>query len=207
MTMELIDTVKSGNAWKVRLLCGYLGIPLKRTTLSIVDGDLDRPDFGQINPLRQVPVLRTPEGVWLAESLAILWYLGEGTTYLPDSRLQRAQVASWLSFEQTQHMHPLAQPRLLVHLRQTAGVDDAAMVAWRELGNKALAVMEAHLQGHPFLVGDAPSIADVALYPYTAMAAEGGYHLDNYSGIRDWLARMTLLPGYVPLEPDPAVLD
>ena len=207
MTMELIDTVKSGNAWKVRLLCGYLGIPLKRTTLSIVDGDLNRPDFGQINPLRQVPVLRTPDGVWLAESLAILWYLGEGTAYLPDSRLHRAQVASWLSFEQTQHMHPLAQPRLLVHLRRTASVGDAAMVAWRKLGNKALAVMEVHLQAHAFLVGEAPSIADVALYPYTVMAAEGGYHLDNYSAIRGWLARMTLLPGYVPLESDPAIFD
>ena len=119
--LELADTLRSGNAWKIRLACGYMGLALRRRTFDIVQGDLETEAFAAINPWRQVPALLTPEGLWLAESQAILWYLGQGTRWLPDERLAQAQVSSWLSFEQTQHMHAFAQPRLLIHLRGTAG--------------------------------------------------------------------------------------
>lgn len=197
--LELADTLRSGNAWKVRLACGLMGLPLTRRTFDIVKGDLETDAFGQINPWRQVPALLTPEGVWLAESQAILWYLAQGTPWLPEDRLAQAQVTSWLSFEQTQHMHAFAQPRLLIHLRQTAGVDDPAMQAWRAIGMKAAAWMDAHLAGRDYFVGNAPTIADVALYPYTSMAKEGGYDLSAFAHINAWLARMRALPGFTPL--------
>ncbi|MCH1997925.1 glutathione binding-like protein, partial [Achromobacter xylosoxidans] len=136
---------------------------------------------------------------WLAESQAILWYLGRGTPWLPEGRLAQAQVASWLSFEQTQHMHAFAQPRLLIHLRGTARVDDPAMVEWRRAGMRAAAWMEDHLAGRAFLVGEAPTIADIALYPYTSMAEQGGYDLSAFPHINAWLARMRALPGFTPL--------
>lgn len=197
--LELADTLRSGNAWKIRLACGYMGLPLKRRTFDIVQGDLETEAFARINPWRQVPALLTPEGVWLAESQAILWYLALGTPWLPAGRLEQSQVSSWLSFEQTQHMHAFAQPRLLIHLRNTAQVDDPAMRAWREIGMKAAALMDAHLAGRDFLVGGAPTIADIALFPYTSMAAEGGYDLSGFTHINAWLARMRALPGFTPL--------
>ncbi len=197
--LELIDTIYTGNGWKVRLLCGYLGIALQRRSLSIVEGDLETEAFRRINPWGQVPVLRTREGPWLAESAAILWYLAQGTAFLPADALAQAQVLQWLSFEQTQHMANLAQPRLWVTLRGTMAVDAPAVLAWREQGNKALAHMEAHLQRHRYFVGDRPSIADVALFPYTCMAQQGGYELRCYPSVRRWLERMQALAGYVPL--------
>ncbi|WZB76549.1 glutathione binding-like protein [Achromobacter insuavis] len=108
-------------------------------------------------------------------------------------------MASWLSFEQTQHMHAFAQPRLLIHLRGTARADDAAMVEWRRIGMRAAAWMEEHLAGRAFLVGEAPTIADIALYPYTSMAEQGGYDLSAFTHINAWLARMRALPGFTPL--------
>ena len=197
--LELIDTIYTGNGWKVRLLCAYLGVALQRRSLSIVEGDLDTEAFRSINPWGQVPVLRTREGPWLAESAAILWYLARGTSFLPTDALAQAQVLRWLSFEQTQHMVNLAQPRLWVELRGTMKRDDPAVLAWREQGNKALAYMEAHLQLHRYFVGDRPSIADVALFPYTCMAEQGGYDLQPYPSVRRWLERMQALEGYVPL--------
>ncbi|MGO4830637.1 glutathione S-transferase family protein [Cupriavidus sp. 2KB_15] len=194
--LELVDTIYSGNAWKVRLLCGYLGLPLRRRTLSIVDGDLESDDFVEINPLRQVPVLRTHEGAWLAESAAILWYLGEGSRFVPVSALERAQVVHWLSFEQALHMPFFAQPRLKVVLRQTALVSDPEVVAWRVQGEKALRVLEAHFRQRSFLVGEQPTIADVALFPYTYMAEMGGYSLQPYPHIRQWLDHMVALDGF-----------
>ncbi|MGE8704072.1 MAG: glutathione S-transferase family protein [Achromobacter sp.] len=197
--LELADTLRSGNAWKIRLACGLMGLPVKRQTFDIVQGDLETDAFARINPWRQVPALLTPEGQWLAESQAILWYLGMGTPWLPEDRLAQAQVSSWLSFEHTQHMHAFAQPRLLIHLRQTAKADDPAMVAWRAAGMKAAALMDAHLAGRDYLVGTAPTIADIALYPYTSMAGEGGYDLSGFAHITAWLARMRSLPGFTPL--------
>lgn len=197
--LELADTLRSGNAWKIRLACGWMGLSVKRRTFDIVQGDLETDAFARINPWRQVPALLTPEGQWLAESQAILWYLGMGTPWLPEDRLAQAQVSSWLSFEQTQHMHAFAQPRLLIHLRQTAKVGDPEMVAWRAAGMKAAALMDAHLAGHDYLVGTAPTIADIALYPYTSMAGEGGYDLSGFANITAWLARMRALPGFTPL--------
>jgi glutathione S-transferase len=129
--LELIDTILSGNGWKVRLLAGYCGVALQRRSLSIPDGDLQSDWFASVNPLRQVPVLKTREGVWLAESSAILWYLGEGTPFLPDG-LQRAQILQWLMFEQTKLMWNLAQPRLWIALRATTRARSAgANVAMR----------------------------------------------------------------------------
>ncbi len=197
--LELIDTIYTGNGWKVRLLCAYLGVALQRRSLSIVDGDLDTEAFRRINPWGQVPVLRTREGPWLAESAAILWYLAQGTNFLPKSPIEQAQVLQWLSFEQTQHMVNLAQPRLWVELRKTMTVDDPAVLAWREQGNKALAHMEAHLKSHRYFVGGRPSIVDVALFPYTCMAEQGGYDLQPYPSVCHWLERMQALEGYVPL--------
>lgn len=197
--LELIDTLHSGNAWKVRLLCGYLDIPLKRRTVSIVDGDLDTEEFREINPFRQVPVLRTREGTWLAESMAILWYLAKWTPFLPEDRAEQANTMSWLSFEQAMHMVNLAQPRLWVHLRKTMSVDDPKVQAWQEQGYVALDIMEQHLQKSEYFGGDRPTIADVALFPYTDMASEGGYDLAKYAQIREWLARMRNVPGFRPL--------
>lgn len=197
--LELIDTLRSGNAWKVRLACGYMGVPIVRRSLDILRGDLQTREFGRINPLRQVPVLRTREGAWLAESQAILWYLGRDTAWLPASRLAQAQVASWLSFEQTMHMHNFAQPRLQVHLRATAAPHDAHIVALREAGMRAAIIMDGQLGRGPYIAGDAPTIADIALYPYTSMAGEGGYDLSGLRHVASWLDRMRALPGYVPL--------
>lgn len=197
--LRLIDTRYSGNAWKIRLACGYMGLDVVRQSLDILKGDLQTDDFAALNPFRQVPVLLTREGTWLAESQAILWYLGMGTDWLPESRIGQAQVSSWLSFEQSMHMHAFAQPRLAVSLRRTASTDDPSVMRWREQGGRALSLMEAHLSKRAFFVGERPTIADVALYPYTAMADEGGYDLSGFGGVNDWLVRMAALPGFVAL--------
>lgn len=193
------DTLRSGNARKIRLACGLMGLPVTRRTFDIVQGDLETDAFARINPWRQVPALLTPEGHWLAESQAILWYLGMGTSWVPADRLAQSQVASWLSFEQTQHMHAFAQPRLLIHLRKTTQVDDLEMIAWRATGMKAAALMDAHLADRSYLVGSAPTIADIALYPYTSMAEQGGFDLSGCAHINTWLARVRALPGFTRL--------
>ncbi|MNT04183.1 hypothetical protein D3C72_1387520 [compost metagenome] len=78
-------------------------------------------------------------------------------------------------------------------------MNDPEMVAWRAVGMKAAALMNAHLAGRNYLVGAAPTIADIALFPYTSMAEQGGYDLSGFAHITAWLARIRALPGFTPL--------
>ncbi len=204
--MLLYDTQRSGNAWKVRLMAGLLGLPLQRRTLSIDRGDLRAEAFLSIAPLRQVPVLVLDDGSALAESMAILFHLAQGSAWWPREVLEQARVLAWLSFEQERHMKPLAQLRLHLGLHRDRDPDDADMQHLAAEARTALDILEAQLvrngvDGWAATTAH-PSIVDVALYPYTRMATMGGIDLSPYPRIGAWLARIEALPGYQPLFPD-----
>ena len=203
--MRLYDTQRSGNAWKVRLLAGFLGVALERTTLSIDKGDLRKPSFLARSPLAQVPVLELDDGRTLSESIAILFYLAQGTPWLLADRFAQARVLTWLSFEQALHMRPLAQLRLHLGLRRDKSPDDPDMTACRAEAHEPLRLLDQRLahQGEQAWIAtdNAPSIADIALYPYTRMAPLGGIELEPYPRILPWLRRIEELPGYRPLFP------
>ena len=102
--MRLYDYAASGNCFKVRLLLGMLGREYERVPVDIFAGDTLTDEYAAINPLRETPVLELDEGARIAQSSAILWYLAEGTPFLPDDALGRAQVVQWLAFEQERVM-------------------------------------------------------------------------------------------------------
>jgi glutathione S-transferase len=96
----LHDYLPSGNGYKVRLLLTQLGIPFSRIEYDVTRGETRTADFlGRINPNGRVPVLETDTGEFLAESDAILFYLAEGTPFLPEGRLERARVLQWMFFD------------------------------------------------------------------------------------------------------------
>ncbi|CAN5631558.1 hypothetical protein BH24ACT18_BH24ACT18_03500 [soil metagenome] len=99
--MILHDNLSSGNGYKIRLLLAQLNVPFERIEYDIDRGETRTPGFLQrVNPNGRVPVLETDEGEALAESGAILFYLSEGTPFLPDGRLGRARVLRWMFFRQ-----------------------------------------------------------------------------------------------------------
>jgi glutathione S-transferase len=204
--VRIYDTRRSGNAWKVRLLAGLLGIALERRTLSIDRGDLRTPSFRALNPLAQVPVLELDDGRTISESIAILQYLARGTPWWPDEPFDQAQVLMWLSFEQSRHMRPLAELRLHLCLRRDRTPGDGDMVRFRAEAGIVLGLLDAQLarQGGVQWVAtaDMPSIADVALYPYTRLAPMGGIDLGRFSHLAPWFARIERLKGYQSLFPD-----
>lgn len=201
--MRIIDTQRSGNCWKVRLLASFLDIALRRTTLSIDRGDLQSAGFTAIAPMKRVPVLELDDGSLLSESGAILFYLAQGTPWWPQAPIAQAQTLAWLHFEQEQHMRPLAPLRLHLALRKDIAPTDPRARHWLQEGHDALAILEAHLAaGRQWVSTDAaPSIADIALYPYTRMSPMGGVDLGRYPQVQQWLARIEGLPGYEPLFP------
>lgn len=193
--MLLYDAAVSGNCYKVRLLFAKLGITYERRELSVFDRS-DRPQvLGELNPGLRVPTLVLDDGRALAESGAILFHLAEGTEYLPTDAFERAQVLQWMFFEQ----YDLEPNIAVLRFWAEAGTShpDPEVEAKRQGGERVLRALERHLDGRRFLVGDAYSIADIALYAYTHVAPEGGFTLQPYPAIEAWLARVAGHPGHV----------
>jgi len=197
--MRLYDFLESGNGYKVRLLLTLLGIPFERVELDIVTGATRTPEFLRKNPNGRIPLLELDDGRLLAESNAILFYLADGTEYVPDERFERAQVLQWMFFEQYSHEPNVATVRFWMHHLALTPERRAAIEDKRRLGHAALAVMEGHLVERTFFVAERYSIADVALYAYTHVAGEGGFDLEAYPAVRAWLARVAARPGHVPI--------
>lgn len=187
---RLYDFLPSGNGYKVRLLLTQLDIPFERVEMNILKGETRNPEFLAKNPNGRIPVLEIQPGQFLSESNAILFYLAEGTQYLPDGRLKRAQVLQWLFFEQYSHEPNLATSRFWISILGKGDEYQDALKKKRKLGYAALGVMEKHLGDRTFFVGEKYSIADIALFAYTHVAHEGGFDLSGFPTIQAWLERV-----------------
>jgi glutathione S-transferase len=199
--MRLHSAPRSGNSYKIRLLLGLLATSCEIVDYDTKGGETHAPEFlKNVNPDGKVPVLELEDGTMLPESGAILYYLAEGTPYLPEEKLARAQLLRWMFFEQYSLLLNLSRPRLWrmwgVEMTTQRRAEQEQLL---EQGYRALGVMERHLGGHhEYFVGERPTVADVALYAYPRLCPEGGYDLEGYPAVRAWLERMATLPGYVP---------
>jgi glutathione S-transferase len=201
--MRLHSAPRSGNSYKVRLLLSLLGTRYEIVNYDTKGGETHAQEFLEnVNPDGKIPVLELQDGKMLPESGAILYYLAEGTPYLPEEKLERAQVLRWMFFEQYSLLLNLSRPRLW-HMWEVEITPqrEAELERFFEQGYRALSVMERHLSDCELFVGDRPTVADVALYVYPSVAPEGGFDLASYPAVRTWLDRVAALPGYVPLKP------
>jgi glutathione S-transferase len=194
----LYDSHVSGNCYKVRLLLAHLERTYERREVDVVDRSNRLELLGELNPALRVPTLVLDDGRSLAESNAILWYLADGSAYVPDDAFARAKVLQWLFFEQYSHEPYIAVVRFWVAVAQ-APPAEAVLEEKMRGGYAALDAMERHLARSPFLVGEDYTIADIALYAYTHVAHEGGFDLRRYPAIGSWLARVAARPRHVPI--------
>ena len=195
--MLLYESGISGNCYKVRLLFSHLGVAYERREVDVFDRSDRAAILGALNPAQRVPTLVLGDGRALGESGAILHYFAEGTPYLPSERFERAQVLQWMFFEQYSHEPNIAVARFWAHAGITPAPAEAE--AKRRGGVAALAAMNAHLARRTFFVGERYCIADIALYAYTHVAAEGGFDLAPYEAVREWVERVRRQPGHIPI--------
>ncbi|KAA0971792.1 glutathione S-transferase family protein [Aureimonas fodinaquatilis] len=203
--LTIYGMLDSGNCYKPRLLMALTGQTFRHVETSTRDGTTRTQAFLTRNPLGQCPLLELDDGRFLAESGAILNYLGEGTDFVPTDRFERARMLQWMFFEQNHHEGSVAVRRSLKVYEERKGVATPERLALTlDNGNRALAIMQKALEEMPFFGGQRPSLADLALYPYTKDAPEGGFDLTEFPAIGKWLSRIEALPGYQPKTWTPA---
>ena len=196
--LRLYDNRTSGNGYKPRLLLAHLGTAFERIEVDIDKRESRTPAFLEKNPNGRIPVLELEDGTCIAESNAILFYLAEGSRFLPSERLARALTLQWMFFEQYSHEPFIAVARHWIHTGMNAE-QRAQLPGKQEGGRAALAVMEYRLGKADWFGGEGMTVADIALYAYTHVAEEGGFDLGGYPAVRAWLDRVAAEPGHVPM--------
>jgi len=196
--LKLYDDPDSGNGYKPRLLLAFLGTPYDLVEVNAIQGGTRTKDFLAKNPNGRIPLLELQDGTLLPESNAIMYYLAEGTPWLPDDRLGRARALQWMFFEQYSHEPYIAVLRFWKRHTAKTPQNEPLWADKEKRGYDALGVMEQQLGQGDWLLGGTPSIADISLYAYTHVADQGGFDLAGFPAVRAWIGRFPGLPGYVP---------
>jgi glutathione S-transferase len=205
MTEKLIlhEYPPSGNCYKIRLTAALLGVPIERRFYDIMKGETRTPQFlAEVNANGRIPVLQIGDR-FLPESNAACFYLAEGSALIPADPFERADMLRWMFWEQYNHEPNVATLRFWqgwVGMDNLTDAQRAMLPAKRAAGEAALKLMDEHLDGRDWFVGNSPTLADIALYAYTHVAEEGGYRLADHPRLRAWLGRVAAEPGYVPMD-------
>lgn len=183
--MKIYGDRISGNCLKVKWVCDRLSLPYQWIDIDVVKSETRTPDFLALNPWGQVPTVVLDDGRPLTQSNAIIRYLARDSDLIPADAYAAAQMDAWLFWEQYSHEPYIAVRRFhMAYLGKSADELDPKL---EHRGYAALDHMERQLGVTRYLVGDAPSLADVALLAYTRLSHEGGFDLSRYNHIPRWI--------------------
>lgn len=186
----------SGHSHRVELFAALTGLEYELIDIDLLAGAHKQPDFLSLNPAGQVPVLEDGDTI-ITDSNGILVYLARryAPDWLPTDPVAEAEVQRVFSWAAGDQAFGPAAARLVTVFGAPLNAEYHKAVAKRYLDR-----LEAHLEGRDWVVGSRPTIADVALYSYTAHGPEGGVGLEPYSRIRAYLDRIRALPGFVGMQ-------
>ena len=204
--ITLYDYLPSQNGYKVRVLLSHLGRPFQTRLVSIFEGEATKPEFLAKNPVGAVPVLELEDGTTLAESNAILYYLADGTPYLPSDAWGRAQVLRWMFFEEDYIQNGVASLRHWTLTGKLARRSPEMVEGKRRLSLKTLGILDRWLAGREFLAADRYTVADISVYAYLAFSDEAGLPLHDFPNVVAWIARVRSQRGFL-AEVHPYAID
>ncbi|HEY0834542.1 MAG TPA: maleylacetoacetate isomerase [Azospirillum sp.] len=206
--MKLYGYFRSSAAYRVRIALNLKGLRAEPASVHLRKGEHKQPPFAALNPQKFVPVLVDGDTA-LTQSLAIVEYLEEvhpQPPLLPPDPAGRARVRA-LALAIACDIHPLNNLRVLNHLRDALGQDEAARNGWyRHWVAEGFAALEAMLAADPatgrFCHGDTPTLADVCLVPQVYNAERFDCDLAPYPTIRRIAEAARALPAFADAAPE-----
>jgi len=199
--ITLYDFELSGSCYKIRLLMNILNVQYKKVNVDFVNKEHRTEKYTKLNPFASIPIFED-DGVLLRDSAAMLVYLAKKydkkNTWYPDDAASVAHIQEWLATGGGEIMNSAAA-RLVKILNYQLDLESLQTKA-----KATFKIMDAHLANRQFLALDHPTVADIACFPYTALAGEGGIDLAPYPNILKWIGRMKRVPGFIPMPGIPA---
>lgn len=205
MTEKLVlhEQSQSGNCYKVRLTAALVGKHLDRHEYDILKGETRTLEFVRnVNSNGKIPVLQV-EDRFIPESNAACYFLAEGSSLIPTDPFDHADMLRWMFWEQYSHEPNIATLRFWMRWIGPDDLNDLQrlqMPPKRQAGNAALKLMEDHLNGREWFVGDGLSLADICLFAYTHVAGDAEFDLQRYPHVLEWIERVKGQPRFIPIE-------
>lgn len=200
--VRLYDFELSGSCYKVRLLLNILRVSCERIPVDFVNKEHKSDRFLMLNPLGELPVMEDGD-LRLRDAQSILVYIARqydrSNTWFPDSPEAMGRIMQWLVFAGTELMASASARlvRLLNYPLDLPTLQARAIASFR--------ILDAHLSNREFLELDHPTIADIACFPYVAMAGEAGIDLKPHINLVRWIDHIKRIPGFVPMPGIPAI--
>ncbi len=195
--ITIYDAEKSGHAHRVRLCASLLNIPFKLQQVSDMEGDRQGAEYLAINPFGQIPTIKDSEFI-LRDSIAIILYLAEtyapGSNWIPNDKNERARMYEWLAVAAGVMFRGPNLARLIKLFGRPG--DHAAAV---EASIMLFKMMDNHLKDKSWLVGQNPTLADIACYSYLKVSDEGDLDITPYTNILNWFENIEKLDGFIPM--------
>lgn len=185
--MKIYGDRRSGNCDKVLFVADFLKLRYKWIELDSVNGETRTADFMAKNSMGQIPFLELPNGNGIAQSNAIIRYLAKGSSLIPVDDYLKSQVDAWMFWEANNHEFFVAG--CIGHMTYMEKSKESRDPMRVKRGEESLHIMDTHLVGKQWLVGEMISLADVALLAYTRRAHLGGFPMEKFSNLRDWIDR------------------
>ena len=193
----------SGNCYKVRLTAAFVGVHIDRREYDLMKGETRTPDFiANVNANGRIPVLQVGDR-FIPESNAACYFLAEGSHLVPTEPFDHANMLRWMFWEQYSHEPNIATLRFWMRWLGPENLDDLKrlqMPGKRQAGNAALKLMDEHLAGREWFVGESTSLADICLFAYTHVAGDADFDLQRYPHVTEWIERMKGQPRYQALD-------
>ena len=191
---KLYDFELSGSCYKIRLLANFLGVALEKHNVDFVHKEHKTAPYTALNPFGEIPIFEDGD-LRLRDAQAIMIYIAgkydPARTWWPADARSQGLVSQWLSTGGNEIMSA-AGARLVKILNY-----DMDLEKLQTRAKATFAILDAHLEGREWLELDHPTIGDIACFPYTALAGEGGISLEPYKNILAWIERMKALPKFI----------
>ena len=208
MSLKLYSYNESGNSYKVRLLAALLKVELQIIELDYFSDEQHSENFLKINPKGEVPALVDGDVV-LTDSAAILVYLAgkfsEKNTWWSDDLTEQAKIVDWLAFAASWIQYGVFTARAILSFRgpyNGLGLEstEQTLAEAKIRGEKSLNILDGVLRDREWLANNRPTIADIAVFVYVALAPMGDISLEPYSHIRAWIERIKELPNFIKID-------
>ncbi len=200
MTIKLYACLGSGNCFKAWLALQQINKPFDFQLIDVLAGEQKSPAYLAVNPMGVVPYMVTADGIGIGESNAMLWYLGEETSLMPDTKEERATALKWMFFEQSK-LEPFISPaRFFTTIVPEMKAEQAEKIAqWQESAKPGLSFLNEHLKRYEFMLSSGYSLADISVFGYTHVIDEAGLPFADYPAIARWKSAVEATAGFKPL--------
>ena len=194
--MKLYTNERSGNAYKLRLLLTLLDVPFDKVAIDLAKREQKEPQYLKLNPRGQVPVLEDSDKIFWGSTAALVYIARKhgGEKWLPIDPAAIAEVMQWLELAQNEIHYGLQFARAIKNMGRPGNLEEC-----QAYGRTALRVLDGHLANREWLALGRMTIADIACFPYVAMAPDADISLDEYTAVTAWIGRIKALPRYIPV--------